>query len=518
VNKKSLLTVFWIHFWDIIMKNNNDIKTKRKSPNGSYLRSRLKALSVLVVVGIFVLTAFMTVYDHPALIKTDSLIPSTSSGNNVTITVWGSGSPGGEAEIFNSTLHYFEQEYPNVTVDDSPAVGIASTTYTSAAHAGKAPDIYRDSSDNAGVLYAEGAVLALNKYLNNTYIKSFSPGTITAWSSNGTLYGIPVNTNGVGLYYNTKYIKTPPTTVYQMIQDALNVTNNKTLNPPGSPTNVWGLAYGLGTDAGYRSAAWFPAFGGTIFNSTQMPVLNSTADINAISFLYNLTYKYKVSPTGLTSMTEQYNLFEDNKSAFMIDGPWDQSTYMKYLGSNLNVTVLPFDNATGLWPTPIWGSVGYFISSPQASGITSSQIWASLKFIETLTNESAQIQLFDKAGDFPSSIAAGNYITLHNNNDPLISGWLDQENHTMPQPGFVNMNYYWPNFKTYVGNLYDNGTNNVTQVMNAFQKAVLSEISEVSATPTSTALHINLYEILAIVAVILVVASASVVYVRKKKN
>ena len=496
---------------------NNNIKLKRKKITGTSVRNKLKVLSVLMVVGIFVLTAFVTVYDHPTLGSSGVATPSASSGNAVTITVWGSNAPSGDPAFFNGTYHYFEKLYPNITIDDSPAVGFASSTYTSAAHAGTAPDIYFDSSDNAGVSYSEGTVLALNKYLNSTYIKSFSPGTITAWSANNTIYGIPVNTNGVGLYYNSQFIKTPPKNTYQLIQDALNVTHNTTLNPPGSPTKVWGLAYGLGTDSGYRSAAWFPAFGGALFNSNEMPVLNSTADINAISFLYNLTYKYHVSPTGLTTTTQQFSMFEDNESAFLIDGPWDQAIYTDYLGSNLRVAPLPFNNATGLWPTPIWGSAGYFISSHQASGITSSQIWASLKFIEFETNVTSQINLFDKAGDFPSSIAAGSYITVHSNGDPLIKGWLAQENHTMPQPGFVNMGYYWPNFHTYVGNLYDNGTNNVSQTMNDFQKAVLNEINELSAKPTS--ISISLYDILAIVAVVIIVAAAaSVVYVRRKKK
>ena len=464
------------------------------------------------------MTAFVSVYGNPASNSSSLVATNASTGSTVTISVWGSGSPGGETTVFNQSLAYFESLYPNVTVQDSPAVGVAATQYVSAAHAGKAPDVYRDSSDNAGVLYASGTVLGLNKYLNQTYINSFSKGTVTAWSSNNTLYGIPVNTNGVGLYYNSEFVKTAPKNIYQLIQDSENVTHNTTLNPAGQPTKVWGLAYGLGTDSGYRSAAWFPAFGGTLFNSKQLPVLNSTSDINAISFLYNLTYNYKISPTGLTSMTQQYNLFESNQSAFMIDGPWDQSTYTSYLGPNLHVTALPFNNVTNHWPTPIWGSIGYFISSPQASGITPSQIWASLKFIQVETNMTAQVHLFDRAGDFPSLTSAGNYIASHSNNDPLIKGWLDQENHTMPQPGFVNMNYYWPNFHTYVGNLYDNGTNNVTQVMNDFQKAVITEINQVSATP-STPLKISVYEIIAmVVAVILVAGVASYVYISKKKK
>ena len=488
--------------------NNRDFKPESRHKN-------TVIFGVLMVAALFIMGGFVALYDHPISIVGNS-VPASSS-NSVTITVWGSGSPGGEQEVFNQTLAYFESVYPNVTVDDSPAVGVASTTYVSAAHAGKAPDVYRDTSDNAGALYASGTVLNLTPYLNSSYINSFTKGTIAAWSSNGALYGIPVNTNGVGLYYNMKYIKTPPKNVYQMIQDAINVTDNKTLNPnPSSPT-VWGLVYGLGTDSGYRSAAWFPAFGGEIFNASEMPVLNSSADISAISFLYNLTYRYHVSPTGLTTMTQQENMFEANDSAFMIDGPWDQSLYEQYLGSNLNVTALPFDNATGYWPQPIWGSVGYFISSPAASGITSSQIWASLKFIEMETNLTAQINLFDKAGDFPSLIAAGNYITNHTNNDPLIGGWLAQEQHTQPQPGFVNMNYYWPNFHTYVGNLYDNGTNNVSAVMNAFQKAVLTEIQEVSATPAAP---INWYLVGGVIAAVVIVAGVgSYFYVsRKKKN
>ena len=206
----------------------------RKKPNNRFYETGSKnrkpiILGVLIVAALFVMGGFVALYDHPISVVTNS-VPASSS-NTVTITVWGSGSPGGEQEVFNQTLAYFESVYPNVTVEDSPAVGIASTTYVSAAHAGKAPDVYRDTSDNAGALYASGTVLNLTPYLNSSYINSFTKGTIAAWSSNGALYGIPVNTNGVGLYYNMKYIKTPPKTVYQMIQDAINVTDNKTLIP-----------------------------------------------------------------------------------------------------------------------------------------------------------------------------------------------------------------------------------------------------------------------------------------------
>ncbi|MGC8609696.1 MAG: sugar ABC transporter substrate-binding protein, partial [Thermoplasmata archaeon] len=280
---------------------------------------------------------------------------------------------------------------------------------------------------------------------------------------------------------------------------------------------VYGFAYGLGTDSGYRSAAWFPAFGGQIFNSAIQPELNSPQDIAAISFLYNLTYVYHVSPKGLKTMPQQYSLFENNETAFMVDGPWDQSVYSSYLGSNLGVAPLPYNNMTGDWPEPIWGSIGYSISTPKASGATQSQIWASIQFVKYETNYTAQLHLFEKAGDFPSLKSVGNYISTNTtieSKDPLISGWVAQEAHTQIDPSYVQMNYYWPNFATYVGNLYDNGTNNVTSAMNAFQKAVENDISP--PTPTIPSIY---YIIAGVVAAVVVIAGvASYYYVSKKKT
>ena len=483
--------------------------TKEISPK----KSNLKAFLVIAVSALFIFGGLMVIFDKPVQNTQPRIVATPSSGSKVTITVWGSGSPGGEANVFNQTLRSFEAAYPNITVTDSPAINVASTTFTSAAHAGTAPDVYRDTSDNAGALYASGSVLNLSSYLNSTYINSFTQGTIADWTLNGALYGIPINTNGVGLYYNSKYVKKVPTTVNQLISCAENITNEH-LTANGKP--VYGLAYGLGTDSGYRSAAWFPAFGGSMFNSKQLPVLNSQADINAISFLYNLTYSYHVSPKGITSMTEQEQMFEDNQTAFMIDGPWDQALYTSYIGKYLNVTALPYDSSTGHWVRPMWGSVGYLISSPQASGINSHQIWASLKFVEYMTNYTAQKNLFTQAGDFPSLISVGNFVKTDTAVDPLAAGWIAQEAHTQIQPSFVNMNYYWPNFHTYVGNLYDNGTNNVSSTMNAFQNAVMNEINQLNAKPTG--LSTLDYEIIAAVVVVIVAAAAAYVVVLKKKN
>ena len=442
-----------------MVSNSQPTPTRKKRSQGV-----IYAVIVVVVVIIIAAVAISLALPH-------SKTTTTTPASKVTITVWGSGSAGGEAQAFNASLASFEALYPNITIKDSPAINVASTTFPTAAHAHNAPDVYRDTSDNGGALYAAGLLLNLTPYLNSSYINSFTAGTITDWKLNGALYGIPVNTNGIALYYNKALVPngTAPSNVWQMIQDAKNVT--------AMGSGYYGLAYGIGNDYGYRFAAWFPAFGGGIFNSSHYPVVNSSQDIAAMSFVWNWTAKYHIDTTGLTFADEQ-SLFESGKSAFMLDGPWDQSTYAKALGSNLGVAPIPFNNATGLWPEPLWGSVGYVIPDSQASGANASQIWASLKFVQFMTDNNSQVQLFKLAGDLPSLISTGKYIETHNFNDTVISGWVAQEAHTQLFPNYPQMAAFWTPFHIAATNLEQNSSKvTVSGIMSQMESLIIQTLN-----------------------------------------
>ncbi len=454
------------------------------SDNQQPKKSSKAVVAVVAIVVIIIIAA--GVYYALSRTTTKTTTSSTGGAQKVTITVWGSGSAGGESLAFNESLAAFEKAYPNITVVDSPAINVASTQFPTAAHAHQAPDVYRDTSDNGGALYAAGLLLNLTPYLNSSYINQFTKGTIEDWTLNGALYGIPVNTNGIALYYNKALMPNgvPPSNVYQMIQDAENVT----AMGPG----YVGLAYGIGNDYGYRFAAWFPAFGGQIFNSNRYPVLNSSQDIAAMWFVWNWTVKYHVDVTGLT-FTDEQNLFETGKSAFMFDGPWDQSVYEKALGANLGVEAIPYNNATGLWPEPLWGSVGYVISSPQASGATPSQIWASLKFVEFMTNFNSQLLLFKLAGDLPSLVSVGTYIQNHTFNDTLISGWIQQEQHTQQFPNYPQMAFYWTPFHVGATNLETNSSKvTVPEVMNQIESLIIQDLQQNGLLPSPSMPSISL--------------------------
>ncbi|CAC11273.1 trehalose/maltose binding protein (malE) related protein [Thermoplasma acidophilum] len=409
-----------------------------------------------------------------------------------TITIWSSQSAGGETQVFDQAVKAFEAKYPNITlqIDTAVAVGSAST-YLTAAHAGKAPNVYRDTSDDAAVLWASGSLINMSDEFNSSYFSQFEPAALNDWTYHGSIYGIPININGNALYYNKMYVKTPPKTIYQLIQDAKSVTGEKA---PNGKT-VYGFPYGLGLWYGYNAAAWFPAFNATIFNSSMYPQLNSVNSTKTIGFLYNLTYYYKVSPTGLSSQTDVISMFEDNESAFIEEGPWEQSTFESYLGSNLGVAPLPFNNATGSWVEPIWGSIGYVVSNSKASGANPTQIWASIQFVKMMTNVTNQELLFKEAGDFPSAIAANNWAISHNSTDPYAQYWFDQEAHTQIQPNYLAFNAYWTPFNTQMYALYVGGSGNITQAATALENQIIATMKSAGYPPFISATTISLLQV-----------------------
>lgn len=435
--------------------------------SGNPPKKRRTALIVGIVVVIVIIAAVAVVIAYPSH-------KTTPPASKVIITVWDTSASGGESTAFNTSLALFEAAHKNVTVDITYGVSVGSTNFVTDATSGTAPNVYRDSSDNGGSLYAGGLLVNLSKYLPSTVFTSYTSGTISDFTLNGAVYGLPVNTNGIAMYYNKALLPNgqPPTNTYQMIQDAINVTN--------MGSSYLGMPYDIGATSGYRFAAWFPAFGGEIFNSTGYPMLNSSQDIAAMSWVWNWTVKYHVNQPGLSGESDEQAYFESNHSAFMFDGPWDQSTYLKALGSNLGVAAIPINNATGLWPQPLWGSIGYVVSDNKASGASSAQIWASIQFVEEMTNYTAQMNLYTQAGDLPSLTAVGSYVSAHPGTDPLISGWIAQEDHTQKFPNIPQMAYYWTPFGIGASNLEQNASKNSgitpASTMNQIEAQIISDL------------------------------------------
>ncbi|MGC8974426.1 MAG: extracellular solute-binding protein, partial [Thermoproteus sp.] len=258
-----------------------------------------------------------------SLLNPDFVCNQLLGGKTVTISVWDTYGPT-EDQAFNVTLASFMQAYPCIKVQVTRGVGIATANFVSAAKAGQAPNVYRDTSDDAGKLFAGGLLLNVSKYINPADIEAaYIPVAVENFMLGNSIYGLPDNVNYIVMYYNKKFLNDSLTQkMFGVNVDQLNTNQLLQLcQYINSTYKVWCIAYGAGQEWGYRFAAWFTGFGGQIFDAKGMPQLNSTAMVKAAEFWYNMTYVWKYNAPGVTPSLEQ-QLFTQNMTAIIFDGPW----------------------------------------------------------------------------------------------------------------------------------------------------------------------------------------------------
>jgi len=445
---------------------------------------REKALSttqlaiIVVVIAIVVIAAvagiMMTTHK-----PTPTPVSTTSTHTPVTITVWDTYDVP-ENQGFNKSLVAFESAYPWIHVDVTYGVSISTSNFETDAKAGKAPIVYRDTSNDAGSLFAAGLILNLSAYLNQSVFNQYAPISIKNFELHGSVYGLPDTINYILMFYNKQYVPYPPNTTQQLIQIATNV--NKTYH-------IWGIAYGMTSEYGYRFAAWFAGFGGHIFNSQGMPQMNSSAMAEALEFWYNLTYNLHINAPDVNPSIEQ-QLFTHNEAAIIFDGPWDLGIYVPALGANLGAAPLPIVSQTGLHAAPFVGSTGWVISSPQASGATPQQIQAALLFIQFMTSYQAEMNLWTYAHDIPANMKAYNTVITELNNDNLtptylngiMKGVLEQAQYGQKFPNIPQMNFYWDGFYDYATEYYANEIT-ATVASQKMENYMLSQMQQAGITP-----------------------------------
>jgi arabinogalactan oligomer/maltooligosaccharide transport system substrate-binding protein len=139
--------------------------------------------------------------------------------------------------------------------------------------------------------------------------------------------------DGTALFYNKKYVPTPPTTWTQLLSMA------KQAQTAGAK---YGFLFYI-TGGLYYTYWAFSAYGGYVFGTkdgkpnTADIGLDNAGSIQAVNFLKSLT--------SVVPPTTDYNAADSNFSAgntgMTINGPWQLAAYQKALGNNLGVAPIP---------------------------------------------------------------------------------------------------------------------------------------------------------------------------------
>lgn len=375
-----------------------------------------------------------------------------------------------EFPAFQTAVTQYEAQNPGQTVTWVNETTPSPSNYVAAALACQAPDILIGTSDFAGGLYFDGFLANLTKILPASAFSQFLPVALADNTQSGTVFGIPLNVNGVAMIYNKHLVPVPPTTTNQMIQDAMNITTTS-----GGKIVTAGLIYGLDSDGGYRFPAWQSGFGSTFFAANGLPNLNNSATVDALEFCNNFSTVYKVEPPDVTSETTYEGQFAKGDVGMIFDGPWDIDTYVAALGSSwVGVAPMPMVSQTGLWPEPLWGSIGAYVSAPNASGAGSLLFNESVKFAQFLASPEVEGELFNSSGDIPSLSNTFGYV--ESLKIPFVQGFLNQFfNHSQAFPNTPQISYYWTPFGDEVSS-YIAGTITAAQAASGIQSAIIAQM------------------------------------------
>jgi len=239
--------------------------------------------------------------------------------------------------------------------------------------------------DNCWVAqFAEtGWLRPLEDYAGEDYIKGMLPGLVNLFSANGHLYGITWNNDLRLFMYNARMLKqagigAPPATWGELTEQS------RRLEAAGiveyALMGNWEKGQALAND----HTVMVRSFGGKILDKNGNPVLNSPEAMDALQFMVDMLYKYKIAdPASLTSSQKAVQeVFLRGATAF-----FPQAWAGLYAYSR-NPAASKIVDEVEVAPTPlgVTKDIASVLSLPEALAITTAskhpdEAWAFLKFI-----------------------------------------------------------------------------------------------------------------------------------------
>ncbi len=298
---------------------------------------------------------------------------------------------GSEGAATIAAAKAFEKANPNIHVSIlalSPVADVAYQQLTQRFIAGSStPDVITTDVIWPATFARPGWLLNLARFHPNT--SAFFQSQMASGTYKGNAYAIPWFINAEGLYYRTDLIKTPPTTVAQLVTDAkAALAKDHSLKE--------GLAFEGDKYEGAVTA--FQSFGGQL-GLTNLGNLNSPANTAALTFEFKAIHTYKIAPQAVSAWEESQvqAAWQSGQTPFALNWPYlFQLSEAKGSALAGKTGWVPFPNAAGGTPQASLGGDDLAINA------RSTHQAAAWKFIKYLTSDSAQIARAIAAGDPPS--------------------------------------------------------------------------------------------------------------------
>ncbi|MDX6203173.1 MAG: multiple sugar transport system substrate-binding protein [Frankiales bacterium] len=252
------------------------------------------------------------------------------SGPVVNLSFW-NGLTGPDKPAIDHIISTFNATHPTIHVTSDPIPwDVLYTKLLPAFGAGKGPDLVGISSDNLPGYASKGVLQPLDTIfsLANINKANIVPSALAAGEYQGKVYGVPVESTPVMLYYNKTMFKAagianPPANWTELAADAKKLTL-----PGGTGGNPKQYGMAIGTN---NTVELFPIFlweanGGILSADGRQVLLNNAGSQQAVEFWANLIKTDQISRPGLTG-ADADKLITSGTAAMEVNGPWATSGY-----------------------------------------------------------------------------------------------------------------------------------------------------------------------------------------------
>lgn len=295
--------------------------------------------------------------------------------------------------------------------------------------AGKGPDVMMAAYDRIGALGQQGH-LAEVKLGNESAYDETDKAQVTY---DGKIYGEPAVIETLVLYYNKDLVDTAPATfkdLENLSKDSRFAFESEAGKNTGFLAKWTDFYYSYGLIAGY---------GGYVFGDDGTDPsdigLNNAGAVEGIS--YATDWFQNVWPKGMQDIKSAGDFasqqFMSNKTAAIIDGPWQAQTYKE---NNINYGVAKIPTLNNGQPyQPFGGGKGWVVSN-YAKNKDLSQKW-----LDYVTNQENQEKFFEMANEIPANQQARE--TAKAKNDELTTAVIEQYETAQAMPNIPEMGEVW---------------------------------------------------------------------------
>jgi multiple sugar transport system substrate-binding protein len=270
---------------------------------------------------------------------------NSPSVTTVTFTHW---DPNQLKYAFTPTVAAFEKINPSikVNVEQVPYADYFTKLQTGLV-SGTAPDVFVIIPNFIDQYEADHALLNLTPYIKKAHINmsQFAPFSVANCSVGSNVYGLPWTVDTIGMYYNAADLakagyKSYPTnltwspdgsgTLVPFLQKLTVDAHGKNATQPGfDPNDITQYALALSPDSTQTFADVYMAENGSGYQTTGAngaPTVDTPQNVATYQFIWDLMYKWHVSPPGSTVIAPnagaEEGQFLANKTALLQGGDW----------------------------------------------------------------------------------------------------------------------------------------------------------------------------------------------------